>query len=136
MSEESRRGAAQNESAPLRKGQRRLQLVGIICGAGSLALAAIIALGLPPGGGRAAAPQPAKAEPGTFRPSEAQLAALKIEPVETRTFRPEQITEGNIAIDDDRSTPVVSPYSGHVLRLIAKLRDDVQPRAPLLAIEP
>src|SRR5258708_4779677 len=136
MSEESRPGAAPNEGAPIRRGQRRLPLVGIMGGAGLLALAAIIALGLPPGGGRAAAPQPAKAEPGTFRPSEAQLAALKIESVETRIFRPEQITEGNIAIDDDLNTPVFSPYSGHVLRLIAKLGDNVERGAPLFAIEP
>src|SRR6266478_1519484 len=135
MSEESRLGAVPSEGAPLWRGQRRLPLVGIIGGAALLAFAAIIAPGLPPGGGRAAAPQPAKAEPGTFRPSEAQLAALKIEPVETRSFRPEQITEGNIAINDDLNTPVFSPYSGHVLRLIAKLGDDVERGAPLFAIE-
>jgi cobalt-zinc-cadmium efflux system membrane fusion protein len=135
MTEESRPGAAPNGSAPTRHGQRRPPLIGIVGGAALLALAAIIAAGLPPGGGRAAAPQPAKAEPGTFRPSEAQLAALKIEPVETRTFRPEQITEGNIAIDDELNTPVFSPYSGHVLRLIAKLGDDVERGAPLFAIE-
>jgi cobalt-zinc-cadmium efflux system membrane fusion protein len=111
-----------------------MPLIGI-GGAALLALAAVIVLGMPPGGGRAAAPQPARAEWGAFRPSDVQLAAFKIEAVATRTFRPQQITEGNIALDDELNTPVFSPYSGRVTRLIARLGDYVERSAPLFAVE-
>ncbi|TAK98897.1 MAG: efflux RND transporter periplasmic adaptor subunit [Rhodospirillaceae bacterium] len=73
--------------------------------------------------------------PGTFKPTAAQLAALTIKPVLAMTFRAQQITDGNIAIDDDLSTPVFSPYSGRVTKLTAKLGDFVEKDAPLLAIE-
>jgi cobalt-zinc-cadmium efflux system membrane fusion protein len=77
----------------------------------------------------------AKGPPGTFRPTEAQWAGFKIEPVRLLSFRPEQITEGNIAIDDDLTTPVFSPFSGRVIKLIAKLGDHVEPGAPLFEIQ-
>ena len=51
------------------------------------------------------------------------------------TFRPERVTEGNIAVDDDLTTPVFSPYSGRVIKLIAKLGDHVERGAPLMAVE-
>ena len=72
---------------------------------------------------------------GTFRPTKEQWAGFKIEPVLLVSFRPEQVTEGNIAIDDDLTTPVFSPYSGRVIKLIAKLGDYVEPGAPLFAIQ-
>ena len=72
---------------------------------------------------------------GTFRPTGEQWAGFKIEPVLLVSFRPEQVTEGNIAIDDDLTTPVFSPYSGRVIKLIAKLGDYVEPGAPLFAIQ-
>jgi membrane fusion protein, heavy metal efflux system len=72
---------------------------------------------------------------GTFRPTKEQWAGFKIEPVRLVTFRPEQVTEGNIAIDDDLTTPVFSHYSGRVIKLIAKLGDHVEPGAPLFEIQ-
>lgn len=75
------------------------------------------------------------AGPGTFRPTKEQWAGLKSEPVQLVSFRPEQVTEGNIAIDDDLTTPVFSPYSGRVIKLIAKLGDHVEAGAPLFAIQ-
>ena len=76
-----------------------------------------------------------KTPSGTFKPTEEQWKALEIEAVETRSFRTEQVTEGNIALDDDLNTPVFSPYSGRVTRLIAKLGDRVERGAPLFAVE-
>jgi cobalt-zinc-cadmium efflux system membrane fusion protein len=75
------------------------------------------------------------AAPGTFKPTKEQWAGFKIEPVRLVGFRPEQVTEGNIAIDDDLTTPVFSPYSGRVIKLIAKLGDHVEPSAPLFEIQ-
>ena len=71
---------------------------------------------------------------GTFRPTKEQWAGFKIEPVRLVRFRAEQVTEGNIAIDDDLTTPVFSHYSGRVIKLIAKLGDHVEPGAPLFEI--
>jgi len=73
--------------------------------------------------------------PGAFTPSKEQLAGLKIATVRAMNFRPERVTEGNIAIDDDLTTPVFSPYSGRVIKLIAKLGDHVERGAPLMAVE-
>src|ERR1700738_5543069 len=51
------------------------------------------------------------------------------------SFRPEQVTEGSIAIDDDLTTPVFSQHSGRVIKLIAKLGDRVEAGAPLFEIQ-
>jgi len=40
-------------------------------------------------------------------------------------FREERATDGKIGINEDTSTPVFSPYSGRVTRLIAKPGDKV-----------
>jgi membrane fusion protein, heavy metal efflux system len=101
--------------------------------------AAIVALGLavlPKLSGPTAeqTPEPAKAAPGTFRPTAAQWAGLKFETVTTMAFRPERVTEGNIAIDDDLTTPVFSPYSGRVIKVIAMLGDVVAQGSPLFVI--
>jgi cobalt-zinc-cadmium efflux system membrane fusion protein len=80
-----------------------------------------------------AAAAPAAA-PGTFRPTPAQLAGFKTATVAEQVFRTEQVTDGKIAIDDDRTTPVFSPYSGRVTRLIARPGDVVKQGQPLFAI--
>jgi cobalt-zinc-cadmium efflux system membrane fusion protein len=80
--------------------------------------------------------QPAKSgDPsGTFRPTQQQWRGLKLEPVKTMAFRPEQVTEGSIAVDDDLTTPVFSHYSGRVIKVIAMLGDVVKPGVPLFVI--
>lgn len=82
-----------------------------------------------------AAPKPPSLAPGTFRPTKEQWAALKVITVADKTFRTEQITDGNIAINDDTTTPVFSPYSGRVTQVIAKLGDEVKAGDPLMAVE-
>jgi cobalt-zinc-cadmium efflux system membrane fusion protein len=72
--------------------------------------------------------------PGTFRPTELQWRGLKLAPVTMMTFRPERVTEGTIAVDDDLTTPVFSHYSGRVIKVIAMLGDVVEPGAPLFVI--
>ncbi len=84
---------------------------------------------------RAAAGTTAPPAPGTFRPTKEQWTGLKVIPVESYTFRSEQITDGNIAINDDTTTPVFSPYSGRVTQVIAKLGDEVKQGDPLMAVE-
>ena len=82
------------------------------------------------------APEAASSSPpGTFRASPQQLKTLTIEPVQTHAFATEELTEGKIGVDADRATPVVSPYSGRVLRVIAGLGDSVKAGAPLATLE-
>src|SRR5262249_14974427 len=71
----------------------------------------------------------------TYKPTPAEWATLTVEPVAERTFRAEHVTEGKIAVDEDRSTPVFSPYTGRVVKLLVKPGDTVKQGAPLFVIE-
>jgi membrane fusion protein, heavy metal efflux system len=70
-----------------------------------------------------------------FRPTKLQWEGIKLGTVQQMTFRPEVRAEGNIALDADLMTPIFSPYSGRVVRLIAKLGAQVQKGAPLMTVE-
>ena len=72
---------------------------------------------------------------GAFRPTDSQWAGFKFAKVEPLAFREERATDGRIAINEDTTTPVFSPYSGRVSRLIAKPGEHVERGAPLFAIE-
>src|ERR1700675_581640 len=91
-------------------------------------------------GGRVFGPHEAPAAaalppPGTFRPSPQQLKTFTVQVVQTHGFVSEELTEGKIAVNADRATPVFSPYSGRVTRVIAGLGDTVKSGAPLAMIE-
>jgi cobalt-zinc-cadmium efflux system membrane fusion protein len=114
---------------------RRAQLAVVA----ALALVSCLVYGAT-GGPRASEPAAGVAPsenrvPGTYTPTTEEWASLQIAPVETWQFRPERVTEGNIALDDDLNTPVFSPYSGRVVRLIAELGAHVERGAPLFAVE-
>jgi cobalt-zinc-cadmium efflux system membrane fusion protein len=70
-----------------------------------------------------------------YTPSPAEWASLTIQPVTKRAFRAEHVTEGKIAVDEDRSTPVFSPYAGRVTKLLARPGDSVVQGQPLFVIE-
>jgi len=70
-----------------------------------------------------------------YTPTPAEWASLTIEPVNERVFRAETVTEGKIAVDEDRSTPVFSPYAGRVMKLLVRPGDSVTQRQPLFVIE-
>jgi cobalt-zinc-cadmium efflux system membrane fusion protein len=70
-----------------------------------------------------------------FVPTDAQWASLGIEVVKPIVFRSEHMTEGRISINEDRATPIFSPYPGRVTRLMAKPGDIVKAGDPLFYIE-
>lgn len=70
-----------------------------------------------------------------YTPTPAEWATLTIEPVTERTFRAETVTEGKVAVDEDRSTPVFSPYAGRVMKLMVRPGDNVTQGQPLFVIE-
>lgn len=80
--------------------------------------------------------QPAlSVKPDSFQPTPEQWAGLKIEPVTQMIFHAKRTTDGKIAINDDATTPVFSPYSGRVTRLIARPGDQVKQGDPLFEID-
>jgi membrane fusion protein, heavy metal efflux system len=72
---------------------------------------------------------------GLFYPTPAHWSTLTVEPVRQRVFRFEHVTEGKIAIDEDRSTPIFSPYAGRVTRLFVKPGDAVTVGQPLFTVQ-
>jgi cobalt-zinc-cadmium efflux system membrane fusion protein len=86
-------------------------------------------------GTRAQAEGPAAAPPGTFRATAQQLKTFTIAEVRAHSFVSEELTEGKIGINADRATPVVSPYSGRVTRVIGGLGDTVKAGAPLATLD-
>jgi membrane fusion protein, heavy metal efflux system len=77
----------------------------------------------------------APSPPGTFRASAAQLKTFTIETAQPHAFVSEELTEGKIGVNGDRTTPVVSPYSGRVTRVIARLGDTVKAGAALATLD-
>lgn len=71
----------------------------------------------------------------TYMPTPSEWASLTIQPVVERAFRAEHVTEGKIAVDEDRATPVFSPYAGRVTKLLARPGDQVKQGQPLFVIE-
>jgi cobalt-zinc-cadmium efflux system membrane fusion protein len=113
---------------------RKVQvMVVVVMAAAALVAFAVLSLVVRPAEEASAAAAPEA--PGVFRPTPQQVASLKTAPIVTASFRTEEVTDGNIAINDDHNTPVFSPYSGRVTRLIARLGDVVKPGQPLFGID-
>jgi membrane fusion protein, heavy metal efflux system len=75
------------------------------------------------------------APPGTFRPTSAQLRTLSIASVASGDFQGIEVTDGSIELNGDLTTPVYSPFSGRVTRVIAKPGDVLRRGAPLATID-
>jgi cobalt-zinc-cadmium efflux system membrane fusion protein len=72
---------------------------------------------------------------GTFRPTADQFKSLTVEPATAGIFRGIEVTDGRIALNGDLVTPVFSPYSGRITRVIARPGDVVKRGAPLATID-
>jgi cobalt-zinc-cadmium efflux system membrane fusion protein len=69
------------------------------------------------------------------RASPDQLHQLEVAKVGTFSFRTRQRAIGRIAYNEDASTPVLTPFSGRVTRLIAKVGDVVKRGDPLFEVD-
>src|ERR1700738_5240921 len=76
-----------------------------------------------------------KADLPRYVPSAAEWASLSVEPVSERPFRAEHVTEGKIAVNEDSSTPIFSPFAGRVTKLLVKPSDKVERGQPLFVVE-
>jgi cobalt-zinc-cadmium efflux system membrane fusion protein len=64
-----------------------------------------------------------------------QMHQLQVVKVEAYPFRAQRSAIGQIAYNEDASTMVMTPFSGRVIRLIAKVGDQVKSGDPLLEID-
>ena len=64
-----------------------------------------------------------------------QMHQLQIVKVDAVAFRTQRSAIGQIGYNEDASTSVLTPFSGRVVRLIAKLGDQVKKGDPLLEID-
>jgi cobalt-zinc-cadmium efflux system membrane fusion protein len=85
--------------------------------------------------GDTAVPSQSKRPRGLFYPTTDQWATLTVEPARQHLFRSEHVTEGKIAVDEDSSTPIFSPYAGRITTLFVKPGDTVMLGQPLFTVE-
>lgn len=78
---------------------------------------------------------PVQSKSARYMPTASEWAGIKVEPVPEHVFRREQVTEGKIAVNEDTSTPIFSPYTGRVIKLLAKPSDVVTRGQPLFIVE-
>jgi membrane fusion protein, heavy metal efflux system len=64
-----------------------------------------------------------------------QMHQLQVVKVESREFRTQRSAIGQIGYNEEASTIVLTPFSGRVIRLIAKLGDRVKKGDPMLEID-
>lgn len=85
----------------------------------------------------AAAPEPAvpPASPDAFRPTPAQRAGLRIQPVRSGDEAAAVQVSGTISVDENRSVPVTLPFSGQVTQVLVQAGDRVRRGQPLLRVE-
>jgi cobalt-zinc-cadmium efflux system membrane fusion protein len=126
----------------LKEFTKQLQMLSrqqLAVGAALLALAGIALFGLAHIGGASQGHSEVSSQSRKglqrYTPSPAEWASLTIQPVTERAFRAEHVTEGKIAVDEDRSTPVFSPYAGRVTKLLARPGDSVTQGQALFVIE-
>ncbi len=95
--------------------------------------AALAALAAAAGCGRHAADRDGPA-PAAFGLTPAQRAQIHVAPVVSDTFSPTVQLTGTVAFDGDRSTQVLAPISGPVIRLLADLGERVRAGQPLALV--
>ena len=82
---------------------------------------------------RPACPQHASADSVDL--SDAQLAYVKVEPVEERDFPVEKEAVGSIDFNEDMAVQVFTPYPGRIIALYASVGDDVKKGQTLFTID-
>ena len=113
---------------------RQWRIVALGAGAAVLLMGVVWLAGRSANNREAASPV-AVLPAGAFRATPQQLRAFTIEAVAVHGFVSEELTDGKIAVNADRTTPLYSPYSGHVVRVIAGPGDRVRQGEPLATLE-
>jgi cobalt-zinc-cadmium efflux system membrane fusion protein len=119
---------------PGRRLPSALQVIFILGGAGLLAAWLLFSHLM---GQKTEAPvaQEAASSSDSFKPTPTQWAGFKTAEARLTAFADTQTTDGKIALDDDLTTSVFSPYSGRVTKLFVRAGDQVKAGDPLLAMQ-
>jgi membrane fusion protein, heavy metal efflux system len=97
-------------------------------------------LGGPPrsgsgGSGTASAPNALAGDRDSIDLSDAQLAAVKVEPVGEHDFPREKEAVGSISFNQDLEVQVFTPYQGRIIALFAEIGNDVKKGQTLFTID-
>jgi membrane fusion protein, heavy metal efflux system len=97
-------------------------------------------LGGPPrsgsgGSGTASAPNALAGDRDSIDLSDAQLAAVKVEPVGEHDFPREKEAIGSISFNQDLEVQVFTPYQGRIIALFAEVGNDVKKGQTLFTID-
>lgn len=77
----------------------------------------------------------ARHDPDSVDLTDAQLTAVKVEPVEAREFPVDKEAVGSIDFNEDLAVPVFTPYPGRIIALFAEIGDDVKKGQKLFTID-
>jgi hypothetical protein len=130
-------GRRQRRGAPRRRDDARAPMRPRSPGLRGVALAAL-QLGCWPEAEAVVAQPPAAPSPrevDAVRVTEDQMHQLRLATVEPFLFRNQKPAIGQIAFNEDRSTVVVTPFSGRVIRVIGKIGDEIKRADPLFEID-
>ena len=110
---------------------RQLYVVAAIVGValGVAGLTGVLTVGKPKAAAAVQSP-----DAGVFRPTADQLRALTVVPAELRAFDQIETADGRIAADEDKTTPVLSPFTGRVTEVLAEPGQRVTRKTPLFAV--
>src|SRR5215813_14155636 len=133
----SERNEHSHEPGPFRRNQRVILIAAALL---ALCLAAAVIYRAEEGrhsvAPHAEAPSASEAMPPDVAvATDEQMRQIAVEPVTERTLDVERETTGKIAFNEERMTPVFTPYAGRVLEVSASKGAVVQSGQPLLTIE-
>jgi membrane fusion protein, heavy metal efflux system len=77
----------------------------------------------------------ARRDPDSVDLTDAQLTAVKVEPVEAREFPVDKEAVGSIDFNEDLAVQVFTPYPGRIISLFAEVGDDVKKGQTLFTID-
>jgi membrane fusion protein, heavy metal efflux system len=77
----------------------------------------------------------ARHDPDSVDLTDAQLTAVKVEPVEAREFPVDKEAVGSIDFNEDLAVQVFTPYPGRIISLFAEVGDDVKKGQTLFTID-
>jgi cobalt-zinc-cadmium efflux system membrane fusion protein len=100
----------------------------------ALSLAVTLA-GCGPGAAPGKTPPPQAREPNVVQVVDDQMHQLSVVKIEPHGFRVQKQAIGQIAFNEDASTVVLTPFSGRVTRVLAKVGEEVKRNTPLFEIE-
>jgi membrane fusion protein, heavy metal efflux system len=120
----------QDTPVPLWSGARQKQAVVLLV---ALVLAAFWLLPMLWRKDDAAPPAP-PAQDGSFAATDRQWQTLRFATVQAQALADGVQSDGRIAVDDDLTTPVFSPFTGQVTRILATVGQHVAAGQPLFAV--